>query len=147
MSLVFEERDMHDEEFRRMNEGFEEHAAQHGQDGENHERYGLVAVDDGRFVGCSSGLAYRYGSILGSWFTLTDLWVEPDYRRKGIATELICRLEARLINLGLKNILLWTSGFEARLFYESRGYICFLDCRGWHPNGDSRLGYRKGLRV
>ena len=53
------EREMTDAEFTRMNEGFSEHTIQHCNPIETQERFGFVALNQGEFIGCSTGLAYN----------------------------------------------------------------------------------------
>ena len=59
MTIKFEYRDMTDPEFKREQSAFDEHGSEFGNPPETPERHGFVAIDDEKFVGCSSGLAHR----------------------------------------------------------------------------------------
>ncbi len=136
---------MTDAEFARMNAGFAEHASSRDDAEPEQERHGLVAIDDGRFIGCSSGLAYRGPAGYGAWFTLTDLFVEAPHRGRGLGRELLARLEAVVAAKGITDILTWTAGYQAPAFYAAMGYTRALTCEGWYPSGADRIAMTKRL--
>lgn len=138
---------MTDAEFASMNAGFEALAVERDRPEPRQERHGFVASEAGRFVGCSSGLAYRTGDAYGAWFTLTDLYVEASQRGRGLGRSLLERLEARVTALGVVHILTWTAGFQAPAFYEAAGYARKLTCDGWYPSGAPRILLVKSLRT
>ncbi len=139
------ERDMTAEELARMNAGFDRHARDHGVEIQSSTRIGFVAMDEGRFIGCVSGLAYRNGEVFNGWFYLTDLFVERDERRKGLGARLLSTLESRIASLGIPNIWTWTASYEAHGFYRKQGYRVFTEFEGWYSDGSSRFGFRKTL--
>lgn len=53
------------------------------------------------------------------------LGVDPDFRRQGIGTRLMKRIETTLIGLGCKELhfQIWAHRAEVQTFYESLGYI------------------------
>ena len=52
------------------------------------------------------------------------LGVDPDFRRRGIGTSLMKRVEARLIGMGCRELhfQIWASKAEVQAFYETLGY-------------------------
>jgi GNAT superfamily N-acetyltransferase len=132
-------------ELARMNAGFDENTLEHGVEIQSSERFGFVAIDGTKFVGCSSGLAYKNGAEYSGWFYLTDLFVEQEYRLQGIGAKLLGALEAKLLKHGINKIWTWTAGYEGPQFYKSQGYKVFAEMEGWYSSGDSRIGLRKAL--
>jgi GNAT superfamily N-acetyltransferase len=118
------ERDMTDSEFAQMNEGFNSYELKH----------------------CSSGLAYKNEKKFNNWFQLTDLFVERNYRGKGLGKILIKKLEEKLISLGIHNIWTWTDGYGALGFYEKQGYEEFYEFEKYYITGHSRVGLVKYLK-
>lgn len=112
-AVSFVEREMTEAEFARMKAGFDEHTIEHGNAVQTSERYGFVAIDGESFIGCASGLAYRNGLAYNGWFYLTDLFIERGYRRQGLGSAILRKLEARVAAFGVRNIWTFTAGYEA----------------------------------
>jgi ribosomal protein S18 acetylase RimI-like enzyme len=89
MAIKFEFRDMTKSEHKREQAAFDEYGKKFGNPPEKQKRFGFVATDNGRFVGCSSGLAQKRNKKYGSYFYLSDLLVEKDYRKLGYGKESI----------------------------------------------------------
>jgi GNAT superfamily N-acetyltransferase len=140
------EREMTEGEFARMKAGFGEHGVEHGNPVVWAERFGFVITDGERFVGCSSGLAYRSDQGYSSYFFLSDLFIEREYRRRGLGTAVLRALEAKVAALGVKHIWTWTAAYEGREFYLKQGYDVFCEQEGWYPAGQSRFGMRKDIQ-
>jgi len=145
--ITFINRPMSDQEFDRMNKAFEELGVEHDNPVEKDERHGFVALDGDKFIGCSSGLAYKSEIGYSPYFYLTDLFVEKEYRRKGIGATMLCKLEEEIAGLGILHIWTWTAEYEGAAFYESQGYFVFTKMEQWYASGHSRIGYRKRLSV
>ena len=143
--IIITERDMTDEELARMKAGFDEHAIEHGNPVETSERFGFVAMDGDRFIGCSSGLAYKKIIGYSNWFYITDLFVEKPFRGRGFGAKLLRKLEGRVISLGIGNIWTWSAEYEAPGFYLKQGYEIFCEMDDWYSSGHSRVGLRKEL--
>jgi len=139
------ERDMIAAELERERAGFDEHAVNNGVDLQSSERIGYVALDGERFIGCSSGLAYKNGAEYSGWFYLTDLFVEKAYRSQGIGSQLLKALEEKILERGITRIWTWTAGYEGPAFYKKQGYRVFAEMKDWYSNGTSRIGMRKEL--
>lgn len=129
----------------RMNKGFDELYVEEGIDIESAERFSFVAEKGDRFIGCSSGLAFKNGENYSGWFQLTDLFVEKENRSKGLGKELLQTTEAKMASVGIHQIFLWTSGEKAIKFYERHGYNKFTEMENWYSDGSSRVGFRKNL--
>ncbi|MEJ2413488.1 MAG: GNAT family acetyltransferase [Anaerolineales bacterium] len=79
----------------------------------------LVAIKDGMIVGTvMAGCDEQQGWIY-------YLGVDPDFRRQGIGTRLMKRVESTLIGLGCKELhfQIWAHKAEVQTFYETLGYI------------------------
>ncbi len=139
--INFIEREMTAEELAQMNAGFDQHATEHGNPPVPSKRYGFVVMDGETFIGCASGLTNdNY-----QWFYLTDLFIKKDYRGQGLGTEILNKLEERLVEVGIKNIWTWTAGYEAPGFYKSQGYTVFAEMKNWYVSGHARVGLWKKL--
>lgn len=138
-------REMTAKEYARMNTGFDEHSLENNVEIQSSDRYGFVGLDREKFIGCSSGLAYKNGDKYSGWFFLTDLFVEKEYRSQGIGTRLLKSLEEQVSIIGVGHIWLWTSGEEALRFYQRQQYNIFIEMENWYSDGSSRVGLRKRL--
>ena len=139
------EREMTTEEYRSESEGFIQHTLEQGNPREHEERYGFVALHQGRFIGCSSGLAYITDRGYNTWFTLTDLYVEKALRKNGIGAQLLRRLEERVSRLGIQYMFTWTAGYEAPGFYKRQGYTVMCEQENYFKSGHGRIAFRKTL--
>ncbi|MFK7925095.1 MAG: GNAT family N-acetyltransferase [Bacteroidia bacterium] len=133
------------EEFKRMNLGFDELSLEEGLEKESSDRFSFVALKGEIFIGCSSGLAYKNGKNYSGWFFLTDLFVEKEYRSKGLGAQLLKNTEEQALSIGVKHIWLWTSGDKALKFYQRQAYQKFTEMENWYSDGSSRVGLRKNL--
>jgi len=101
-------------------------------------RYQFIAEDNEIIVGFASGLTNH------KWFFLSDMWVHENFRRQGLGTKLLKKLEDKVKAIGIKHIYTWTSGLINPKFYEKQGYKVFtvfedfFEVEGYH-----HIGYRK----
>jgi len=138
-------RELTSEELRRVHLGFDELSLEEGLKIESSDRFSFVALKGNAFIGCSSGLAYKNGENYSGWFFLTDLFVEKEYRSKGLGTMLLNVIEEQALSVGVKHIWLWTSGYKALKFYHRQKYHKFTEMENWYSDGSSRVGLRKKL--
>ena len=138
-------RELTSEEFKRMNEGFDELALEEGMELESSEKISFIAQKGNSFIGCSSGLALKNGDKYSGWFHLKELFVEKEYRSKGLGLKLLKAIEEQVKVKGVKHIFLWTSGEKALRFYHRHGYKIFTEMENWYSDGSSRVGLRKRL--
>ena len=139
------ERDMTDLEFSQMNAGFKDYELLHTGVNQTSDRLGFVILDDSKFIGCSSGLAYKNAEKYNNWCQLTDLFIQQEYRGQGLGKKVLNKLEEKLISLGIHNIWTWTAGYEAPDFYKKQGYEVFCEFEKYYLTGHSRIGLRKSL--
>ena len=59
------------------------------------------------------------------WLTVSMLWVREDCRGKGIGGMLLAQAESIAAKQGCVGSTLSTYAFQARPFYESKGYAVF----------------------
>lgn len=79
----------------------------------------LLAYMDGVAVGCAGLKKYNDTDV-----EIKRVWVEPDYRGRHIATELMDRIEDKAREMGFKRAVLQTRPImeDAVGLYEKRGY-------------------------
>ena len=79
----------------------------------------LLAYMDGVAVGCAGLKKYNDSDV-----EIKRVWVEPDYRGRHIATELMDRIEDKAREMGFKRAVLQTRTImeDAVGLYEKRGY-------------------------
>ncbi|MBS0221909.1 MAG: GNAT family N-acetyltransferase [Proteobacteria bacterium] len=84
------------------------------------------------------------GSIWGGWLHITYLWIDEAERGQGWATRLMDQAEAYARERGCHSVTLDTHSFQARPFYEKRGYEVFgtLDD---YPTGHQKFFLKKTL--
>jgi len=140
-AINFREREMTVPDFRKMKVGFDQQSLEYGNPAGASERYGFVVMDGERFIGCASGLTDENNK----WFFLSDLFIEQEYRGRGLGAAVLEKLENRVAALGLKHIWTWTAGYEAPGFYKKQGYVVFVELEDWYLSGHSRIGLRKRL--
>jgi len=76
-----------------------------------------VENDAGEVIGFASGLTNR------KWFSLTDLWVDEDYRGQGVGKKILQMLEADALAAGMAYIHTQTTGYDRNeVFYQQQGY-------------------------
>lgn len=82
----------------------------------------------GIFVRDSSGgiLAGVYGWIGSGWAYVDKLWVDESLREQHYGTRLMDAFEQAALSQGVARCFLDTTSFQARPFYEKRGYQVFL---------------------
>ncbi len=63
---------------------------------------------------------------------VSTVFVDEEYRRKGIGERLICEMEKRALEMGVNTIRLDTFDWQGKDFYEALGYKCV----GQYDNAD-----------
>ena len=108
--------------------------------GEGASRRFAIAVRDkaGQTVG---GIIADVG---WGWCYIDVLWLRDDLRGQGIGHRLLESAERHAVELGARNVYLWTASFQAPQFYLRHGYTIFgqlEDC----PPGHTKFYLRKRL--
>ena len=84
------------------------------------------------------------GAIWGGWLQIAILWIDESVRGQDWGTRLMDQAETYAREHGCHSATLDTHSFQARPFYEGRGYeiFCTLDD---YPKGHKRFYLRKKL--
>ena len=98
----------------------------------------ILREADGTVAGGAVGSGYW------EWVFLDMLWVRQDLRGQGWGERLLLAAEAEGRRRGCAGIWLDTFSFQARPFYEARGYELFGEIPD-HPSGHTRHFLRKRL--
>lgn len=97
---------------------------------------GLPAYYPANFVlrsGRGEVLGGLLGQIWGGWLQVTFLWVAEAVRGQGHAGRLLAAAEAYAKARGCVGATLETHSFQARPFYEQRGYKVFGTLEDYPP--------------
>lgn len=87
----------------------------------------IIAEEYDKFVGM---IAFERYNIAGnSRFTpcICCLYVEPQWRNKGIGEALIQHMRLHLINIGIKEVYAWTIDKETAFWLETKGWRYVID--------------------
>jgi GNAT superfamily N-acetyltransferase len=84
------------------------------------------------------------GAIWGGWLQIGFLWVDESMRGKDWGSRLMDQAEAYARERGCHSVLLDTHSFQARPFYEKRGYEVFGTLDDF-PKGHQRFYLKKKL--
>jgi len=84
------------------------------------------------------------GGIWGGWLHITFLWIDESVRGQDWGTRLMDQAEAYGRERGCHSVTLDTHSFQARPFYEARGYEVFGTLEDY-PKGHQKFFLRKKL--
>ena len=84
------------------------------------------------------------GAIWGGWLHITYLWVDEAVRGRDFATMMMDQAEAYARERHCHSIMLDTHSFQARPFYEKRGFEAFGTLDDWPP-GHKKFFLKKKL--
>ena len=76
------------------------------------------------------------------WLEIDLIWIEEDYRIKGIGKYLIMSAEQKALNKGIKRAKLCTFDFQALPFYEKLGYTVYGELEDF-PEGHTLYYLKK----
>ncbi len=86
------------------------------------------------------------GWTWGDCCELQSLWVKPDLRGRGLATQLLLAAEAEAAARGCSQTVHFTYGFQAKALYEQNGYEVMGRVDDF-PSGTDTFWYRKRLQT
>lgn len=117
--------------------GLDQHWYEHAPD-----RYALIgaAANDG----AGGRAAGATGVTDGEWFTLVDLWVEPEARGKGLGTAMLAALEDAARAAGCNRATAMPMAWQTPDFFARRGYAVALHLDDY-VLGRARTWFRKRL--
>ena len=84
------------------------------------------------------------GCVFGNWLMISWLWCSDSARGKGLADKLLTALEQAAIELGATTSQLDTLDFQAKPFYEKRGYSVKYQLNNY-PRSGTRYFMEKPL--
>lgn len=87
----------------------------------------FFAFDDNKLIGGAIGF------IEYNWYFLDLLYVNEEYRKRNIGTNLIKKIEEFAIEEHLTGVRMETWDFQARGFYEKKGYSVFAEIKDCPP--------------
>ena len=97
----------------------------------------FARTDAGEVVGGAIGRTW------GRCCELQQLWVHPDWRRRGIARQLVRAVEAQARERGCGVFYLETFSFQAPAFYRTLGYEARFTIAGFAPGIEKHLMVRE----
>ncbi|MFE3577339.1 GNAT family N-acetyltransferase [Lysinibacillus sp. NPDC059133] len=72
--------------------------------------------------------------VYWGWVEINKFWFSEDYRKKGIGGQLLTKAEETAKQMGATKALLTTYDFQARTFYEARGYQVVGEIKDYPPS-------------
>lgn len=72
-------------------------------------------------------------NVYWDWMEINDFWFHESYRGKGIGGQLLDKAEKVAREKGAKKVLLTTFEFQARSFYEIKGYQVVGEVKDYPP--------------
>ena len=89
--------------------------------GYEEKEYNFIAYDGEKLIGGATGF------IKYKWYFLDMLFVDEQYRKKGIGSKLISCIEELAKKENLLGVRIETWDFQAREFYEKNGYEVYAE--------------------
>ncbi|KOS60183.1 GNAT family N-acetyltransferase [Lysinibacillus agricola] len=71
--------------------------------------------------------------VYWGWMEINKFWFSEEYRGKGIGGQLLAKAEETATQMGATKALLTTYDFQARTFYETRGYQVVGEIKDYPP--------------
>lgn len=84
------------------------------------------------------------GVIVGAWLAIDLVWVEDDFRGRGLGSRLLVEAEDEARRRGAKWSILASFDYQAPEFYLARGYVEYARMEDF-PQGHTRFQLRKEL--
>lgn len=85
-----------------------------------------------------------HGKVNWNWLHISLLWVAPGFRQNGLGSTLLAKIESAACSRGCTSSHLDTFSYQAKDFYENRGYEVFARLEDY-PSGYERIFLRKAL--
>ncbi|MGE8035996.1 GNAT family N-acetyltransferase [Lysinibacillus sp. NPDC093692] len=71
--------------------------------------------------------------VYWGWVEINKFWFSQEFRGKGIGGQLLAKAEETAKQMGATKALLTTYAFQARTFYEARGYQVVGEVKDYPP--------------
>ena len=78
------------------------------------------------------------------WVNFTTVWVHPEHRRQGVASQMLREAENEAVRKGYKQAYLDTFSFQSPGLYLKAGYEIFGQLENF-PSGGKRFFMRKTI--
>ena len=101
---------------------------------------GCVRADSGELIAGFSG--HTWGGVC----VITHLWVDRQYRGRGMGQTVLQSAEAEALRRNCAHLILASHSFQAPRFYERLGYQRICTVEDW-PVAHSNTVYRKPLHT
>ncbi|RXJ00274.1 GNAT family N-acetyltransferase [Anaerobacillus alkaliphilus] len=88
----------------------------------------IMASDD--LGNCIGGIS---AEVYWGWVEINDFWFQEEFRSKGLGSKLLTQVEEVSKEKGATKALLTTFDFQARFFYEKRGYKIAGEIKDYPP--------------
>lgn len=82
----------------------------------NFENLSVIIRNEEKVIGGSAGI------LRGDWLLIQELWVDENYRRQQLGSEILKTIEEKAQEKGCSHVLLDTFEFQAPEFYKKKGY-------------------------
>lgn len=87
----------------------------------------IVTDDEQQWAGGISAEVYW------NWLEINDFWLRKDFRKQGLGSRLLQKTEELAREKGATKALLTTFEFQARSFYEAKGYEVVGEIKDYPP--------------
>jgi GNAT superfamily N-acetyltransferase len=87
----------------------------------------IVSDEDKKWIG---GIT---ADVYWDWVEIKDFWFSEEFRGKGLGGDLMEKMEKLAKEKGAKKALLTTFNFQARTFYEIKGYTVVGEIKDYPP--------------
>jgi len=84
------------------------------------------------------------GEAYWGWVNFTTVWVHPEHRRQGVASQMLREAENEAVRKGYKQAYLDTFSFQSPSLYLKAGYEIFGQLENF-PSGGKRFFMRKTI--
>lgn len=101
----------------------------------DHKPFGLLAYEGNQLAGSV------IGKIFFNWMHIDLIWVEHEYQRQGLGTQLMKMAMQKALETGIDGIEVWTQSWQAPDFYRKLGYEEFATLDDFSP-GRKRHAFR-----
>jgi GNAT superfamily N-acetyltransferase len=137
IELQFLKNHLNESHQRIVNTGFKSHSKEVSAPPFQKDRINWLAYENSeRIVGVLTA------DVLWDWIYIDELWVNKDYRGKGLGKQLVNKAEEYAISQNMTGLWLWTQSWQAPEFYIQLGYKEFTRFDDF-PKGNYRIGFRK----
>ena len=108
---------------------------------DNHELLNIVEYDENKNI-----IAGILGGTYWGWMHIDILWVDENFRKKGIGTQLLKAAEEEAIKRGCHSVHVDTMSWQAPVFYKKNGFTIISELNDI-PQGNKKYHLIKNLNI